>query len=230
MHVIDPNVQPTDAPCHFAKGKWSVADIPLDNFIDRPAAVIDVVDKSMATRDYQLTKEDIKEWEEKYGDISDGAIVLVRTGWSRFWPKKLEYLGTETKDTKLLHFPGVHPEAAQYLADNRKIVGIGIDTASLDCGQCDLNTGQKSHIILAAHNVYNLENVGPNIHELPPTGALVTLLPIKIDGASGVPVTVIARLDTRSATNGHQMNRYSLMTIVISLMMTSIASLTHLSH
>ena len=183
----------------------------------------------MATRDYQLNKDDIKEWEEKNGDIPDGAIVLVRTGWSRFWPKKLEYLGTETKDTKLLHFPGVGADAAEYLADKRNIVGIGIDTASLDCGQCDAITGQKSHIILAVKNVYNLENIGQNIHELPATGALITLLPIKIDGASGVPVTVIARLNATPVSGGQRMSANSLVAIVLSLM-ASITTYRHLIH
>ncbi|CAG2109551.1 unnamed protein product [Medioppia subpectinata] len=181
-----------DAPCHFARGKWSVADIPLENFVDRPVAVIDIVDQSVATRDYELSVSDIKEWEKMNGEIADKSVILVKSGWGRFWPKKLEYFGTETKDISLLHFPGVHPDAAQWITENRQIVGIGIDSPSIDNGQ---SKHYKSHQIFAANNIYHLENIAQTIHKLPATGARLTLLPLKIEGASGTSVTVIAQID-----------------------------------
>ena len=214
---------PTDAPCHFAKGKWSVADIPLKNFIDRPVAVIDVVDQSVATRDYELSKEDLKQWEEKNGEIPDGGVILVRTGWARFWPKKLEYFGTDTNDVSLLHFPGVHPGAAQWLIDNRKIVGIGIDSASIDNGQ---SKDKKSHRIFAAQNIYHLENIAQTIHELPATGARLTLLPLKIEGASGTSVTVIAKIDSMGLTSG-KATVHSLPALIFSLL-ASFATFRHI--
>lgn len=207
-----------DAPCHFARGKWSVADIPLKNFIDRPAAVIDIVQQSLAIRDYELSVEDIKEWEKVNNEISDGAVVLVRTGWSRFWPKKLEYFGTDTKDLSLLHFPGVHPAAAEWLIENRKIVGIGIDGPSIDNGQ---SPQTKSHQLFAAKNIYHLENIAQTIHKLPAIGAKLTLLPLKIEGASGVPVTVIAKIDS-SETSSVNPTAHSLTALIISLMISFI--------
>ena len=181
-----------DAPCHFARGKWSVADIPIENFINRPVAVINIVDQSMLIRDYELTVDHIKEWEKINGQIVDGSVILVHTGWARFWPRKLEYFGTDTKNEELLHFPGVHPDAAQWITDNRKIVGIGIDSPSIDNGQ---SKQHKSHQIFAKHNIYHLENIAQSIYKLPAVGARLTLLPLKIEGASGTPVTVVAQLD-----------------------------------
>ena len=205
-----------DAPCHFARGKWSVADIPLKNLIDRPVAVIDVVDQSVATRDYEMTKEDVKQWEEKYGKIPDRAVILVRTGWGRFWPKKLEYFGTDTKDVSLLHFPGVHPNAAQWLTDERNIVGIGIDSPSIDKGQ---SAEKMSHRIFSAQNIYLLENIAQTVHDLPSTGARLTLLPLKIEGASGTSVTVIAKIDSMSWTSGKSAV-HSLPALLISLLVS----------
>ncbi|CAG2161696.1 unnamed protein product [Oppiella nova] len=183
-----------DAPCHFSRGKWSVADIPIINLVDRPVAVIDVVAQSVATRDYELSVDDIHSWEKMNGQIPDNSVILVRTGWARFWPKKLEYFGTETKEIPLLHFPGVHPSAAQWIVDNRQIVGIGIDSPSIDHGQ---SKQYKSHQILNAKNIYLLENIAQTIHKLPAIGSSLTLLPLKIEGASGTSVTVIARIDAK---------------------------------
>jgi kynurenine formamidase len=185
-----------DAPCHFARGQWSVTDIPIDRFIDRPIAVIDVVQQSQTSRDYETSVEDFKQWEETNGKIPDKAVVLVKTGWARFWPKKLEYFGTEGSDPTLVHFPGVHPDAALWLTENRDIVGIGIDSPSIDHGQ----TAQyKSHQIFANKNIYIFENIAKSVHQLPPIGAKLSTLPLKISGASGTPVTIIATIDSMAS-------------------------------
>lgn len=200
-----------DAPCHFARGHWSVSDIPLDNFIDRPIAVIDVVVQSDAARDYEASVEDIKQWEESNGQIPDRAVVLVMTGWARFWPKKLEYFGTESSDPALVHFPGIHPDAAQWLTEHRNIVGIGIDSPSIDHGQ---TKGYKSHQIFANKNIYHLENIAKTIHKLPPIGAKLTTLPLKIEGASGTPVTVIAYIDSETSISAQCQHSVSLLLLV----------------
>jgi kynurenine formamidase len=182
-----------DAPCHFARGQWSVVDIPIHHLIDRPIAVIDVVQQSVTSRDYEASVEDFKQWEETNGKIPDKAVVLVKTGWARFWPKKLEYFGTESSDLALVHFPGVHPDAALWLTENRDIVGIGIDGPSIDHGQ---SKQYKSHQIFANKNIYIFENIAKSVHQLPPIGAKLHTLPLKIEGASGTPVTIIATIDS----------------------------------
>ena len=49
---------------------------------------------------------DLEAWETKNGKIPDDVILLVFTNWGRYWPDKKKYLGTETDDFSLLHFPG----------------------------------------------------------------------------------------------------------------------------
>ena len=52
------------------------------------------------------------------------------------------------------------------------------------------------HRIAAARNVSNLENL-TNLDQLPPTGAIVIALPMKIEGGSGGPVRVVALVPNR---------------------------------
>ena len=89
---------------------------------------------------------------------------------------------------KDLHFPGLHPEAAKWLVENRKINAVGIDTASIDHGQ---STHFETHQALCTHNVPGFENVA-NLDLLPAEGALVMALPMKIAGGSGGPLRIVA--------------------------------------
>src|SRR5512139_2004619 len=95
-----------DAPIHFAENGRSSDAVPLAAGIG-PVAVVDVRAQAAADRDYRLTASDIEAWEQRHGRLPHGAIVIMRSGWGRFWPDKLHYLGTDKKgDTAHLHFPG----------------------------------------------------------------------------------------------------------------------------
>lgn len=179
-----------DAPIHFAKEGMALDAIPLQKLIG-PAIVIDVSEAARQDRDYRMTVADIQAWEEAHGKIPDGAIVLMRTGWGRFWPDRAAYLGSKTPDdAATLHFPGFSKEAAAYLTGEHRIDGIGIDTASMDHGP---SRDFIVHQIVNGANVYGLENLA-NLELLPPKGATLILLPMKIKGGSGGPVRVIALL------------------------------------
>ena len=182
-----------DSPIHFAKNKWTVSEIPLKNLVERPLFVIDIVDQAQATRDYSATVDDIKQFEEVNGEIAEESVVIIRTGWSRFWPNKLDYFGTDTKDPMQAHFPGLHQDAARWLVQNRKVVGVGIDAASIDCGFCGNRYGFPAHVALSEANVYILENIEKSIFRVPNVGATITVLPVKLIGASGSPVRAIAQ-------------------------------------
>ena len=177
-----------DAPVHFAEGVWSNSDIPVERFIG-PAIVIDVSDKAKENRDYVLTVEDVTNFESKHGRIVPGAVVLLRTGWGARWPDRLAYLGDDKPgDASDLHFPSYGPEAVGFLIRERRVSMIGVDTASIDPG-----TSQDFpvHRLAAANNVAGLENLA-NLEELPPVGATIIALPMKISGGSGGPVRAIA--------------------------------------
>jgi kynurenine formamidase len=179
-----------DSPIHFGEGKAATDEIPLSRLIG-PAVVIDVTQACVNNPDYRVRVEDLTGWEKRHGRIPDGAIVLIRTGWGKFWPDKKRYLGSDTPgDATNLHFPGLSREAAEFLAGQRKIDGIGIDTASIDYGQ---SRDFIAHQILNGANIYGLENVA-NLERVPDTGATLLALPMKIKGGTGGPVRIIAIL------------------------------------
>ncbi len=179
-----------DAPIHFGAGRQSVDEIPLERLVG-PAVVIDVAAKCEANPDYELTVADITAWEARHGRIEPGALVLVYTGWGRRWPDPQRYLGTATPgDAHSLHFPGMGREAAAFLVVHRRVRGVGIDTASIDPGR---SRDFQTHRVLNEANVYALENVAA-LDRLPPRGATVYALPIKIKGGTGGPVRILAVL------------------------------------
>lgn len=181
-----------DAPIHFAEGRMRVDEIPLQTLIG-DAVVIDVSQQCQRDRDYQVTVEDFRSWEKDNGRLPDAAIVLIRTGYDRYWPNAALYLGTAERGdagVAALHFPGVHPDTARWLVDQRSIKSIGIDTASIDYGQ---SREFASHVTLMKADIPAFENVA-NLDELPATGAFVVALPTKIEGGSGGPLRIVARL------------------------------------
>jgi len=184
-----------DAPVHFAKGHHSVDEIPLDQLVG-PGVVVDVTRQCSENRDYLITAGDFRSWEKRNGKIPAGTIVLLRTGFGKFYPDRKRYLGTDERGAAAvanLHFPGLHPEAARWLTQNRNIKAIGLDTASIDYGQSTLF---ESHRTLFARNIPALENVA-NLDKLPTKGFSVIALPMKIKGGSGGPLRIVAIVPTR---------------------------------
>lgn len=177
-----------DSPRHFAEKGWTTEQIPLDRLVG-PAVVIDATARASADRDYRLTPEDVLAFEKAYRAIPRGAIVLLRTGWSRHWPNARAYLGDDTPgDASKLSFPSYGVDAARLLVQDRGVAALGVDTASIDYGR---STDFQVHRIAAAANVAGFENL-TNLDRLPPRGATVVALPMKIEGGSGGPLRAIA--------------------------------------
>ncbi len=181
-----------DAPIHFSEGKQSTEEIPLDRLIG-PALIVDVTDKVATNRDYLVSVEDLVDWEAANGMIEDGSIILIRTGYGKYWPDPEAYLGTALRGPEgvaALHFPGLGSEAATWLVENRNIDALGIDTASIDRGQ---SATYDAHQILFKSNIPAFENVA-NLDQLPVKGSEVIALPMKIKNGSGGPLRIIARI------------------------------------
>ncbi len=179
-----------DSPIHFAEGKKTVDKIELSNLIGE-AVKIDVSAKAVADRDYQITVEDIKNWETANGKIPEWSIVLFQTSFAAKWPDKKAYLGTDQKGpdaVKDLHFPGLHPDAAKWLVENRKFKAVGIDTASIDRGQ---STTFGSHVALMTNDIPAFENLA-SLEKLPAKGFHIVAMPMKIKGGSGAPLRIAA--------------------------------------
>ncbi len=184
-----------DAPIHFAEGKQTADQIPLERLI-APAVVIDASAQAAANRDYRLSREDLEAFEKRHRRIEPGTIVLLRTAWSRHWPNAKAYLGDDTQgDASKLSFPSFGEDAAKLLVEERQVAALGVDTASIDYGK---STTFMVHRIAAAHNVPGLENL-TNLDQLPPRGAIVIALPMKIEGGSGGPLRAVALVGKSSA-------------------------------
>ena len=91
-----------------------------------PAVVIDVRDKCAANADYQLSKQDVLDWEAKNGRIAPGSFVIMLTGWEDKWSDPTAFIAQDAKGN--LHFPGFAKATTMWLVDQRQIAGVGIDT------------------------------------------------------------------------------------------------------
>lgn len=180
-----------DAPIHFAEHGQTVDEIPLEHLIGS-AVKVDVSKKASDNTDYLISVEDLLDWEKQEGQtIPDGSIVLLYTGFEKYYPNKLKYMGTDKRGSEAvaeLHFPGLAPEAAKWLVSERNIHAVGLDTPSIDYGQ---STEFKSHVNLMTKNVPAFENL-TNLDQLPSKGFQVVALPMKIKGGSGSPLRIIA--------------------------------------
>jgi kynurenine formamidase len=176
-----------DAPAHFARGMWTVDQIPPERLV-ASLVVFDVSMKVAGNPDYQVAVEDIADWEHAHGQIPLGTVVIARTGWQSRWSSVKNYRNADAKG--VMHFPGYSLDAAKFLVEGRQILGLGIDTLSIDYGP---STDFPVHQYTLPHSVYQLENVA-NLDRVPATGAIVVVAPMKLEGGSGSPARIFALL------------------------------------
>lgn len=174
-----------DAPNHFEPNQPSVDQIkPQDLFA--AGVVIDIAPQAEQRADYALTVDDITAWERQHGRIPAGAVVMLHTGWGRFWENYERYKNQDVRGQ--LHFPSYSPEAADFLINKRNCRGLGVDTLSIDIG---ISTKFGVHHIVNKAGKYGLENVA-HLDKLPPRGFHVVIAPLKIETGSGGPARILA--------------------------------------
>ncbi|MDB2613075.1 cyclase family protein [Flavobacteriaceae bacterium] len=187
-----------DAPIHFAEKGQTVDEIPLEKIIG-PAIKIDVSSKTHNNPDYLIKIDDLLEWENSERiKIPNGSIILLETGFSKYYPDKIKYMGTDERGedaVKKLHFPGLSKKAAKWLVEQRDINAIGIDTPSIDYGQSEYF---ESHVILLSQNIPVFENL-TNLNQLPSIRFEIIALPMKIKEGSGAPLRIVAIIDNSQA-------------------------------
>jgi len=174
-----------DAPAHFAHGLWTVDQIPTDRLI-APLVVLDVSANVKGRADYQISVDDIAQWEQAHNQIPLGSVVIARTGWDSRWQSAKSYRNADPKGT--MHFPGYSSDAAKFLIEGRDTLGLGIDTLSIDYGPSkDFPVRQYT----LAHSVYQLENVA-NLDQAPAIGGMVVVAPTKLESSASGPVRILA--------------------------------------
>ena len=180
-----------DAPIHWISGKDlpenSVDRIPPRKFVG-PACVVDVTTDVAQNPDFLLTIGRVQQWERSYGKIPAGAWLLLRTGWSeRTNPK--EYINAAEDGP---HTPGFVKECSEFLAKERDVLGVGVETVGTDAGRAhSFDPPFPNHYVMHGSGKFGLAGLC-NLDQLPPTGAIVVAAPLKIVNGSGSPLRVIA--------------------------------------
>ncbi len=177
-----------DAPAHFDPKGMTVDQIPVEEFLSE-AMVVNVSGRWKTDpdyRDYRVTVADLDEWTKVHGAMPRGCVVLLRTGWGSLWPSQKDYMNPDSAG--VLHFPGLSLEAAKWLLERVHPVAIGIDSPSVDYGPS--KNFEVHHLTMGA-GLYHLENL-IHLGALPPRGAYVIALPMKLAGGSGSPARVLA--------------------------------------
>jgi kynurenine formamidase len=180
-----------DAPIHWVTGKDypdnATHNIPVRKFIGA-ACVIDVAERARKNPDFLVTQQVVEEWEGQHGRIAKGAWVLIRTDWSKR-KSAAEFLNIKDDGP---HTPGFHPACVPFLAKERDILGVGVETVGTDAGQAaTFEPMFPCHTIMHGSNRFGLASL-TNLDQLPPTGAVVFAPPLKIVNGSGSPLRVLA--------------------------------------
>ena len=170
-----------DAPGHFVEGKRSIDQIPVDELVV-PAVVIDIAGMVAQDPDYQLSANDIVDWEGAFGQIPVGSLVIAHTGWHKRFHDPVKYINQDAQG--VMHFPGVSPDAAQLLVE-RDVAGIGIDTLSLDHGP---SKDFVTHKTMLGADKFQMANVD----RLPETGATVVIGVLPVAEGSQAQARIIA--------------------------------------
>lgn len=184
-----------DAPSHFYKDGWSVAQIPLERLINVPLVVVDVSDKVKTNKTYSFVKDDFMKGDKPI--VMPNSVVLVYTGMSEAYDSGYKsYIGTEgNASLAQMKIPGFSLEAAQYLVE-QKVYGVGLDAISADSSDRHANESSydpQAHVAFNSNNIYILENINKNLKKLiGVTKARLAIAPLPIVAGTGSPVRLVA--------------------------------------
>lgn len=181
-----------DAPAHWVTGKDhaqnTVDTIDPAKFV-APAVVVDASAEVAANADWLLTVEFLQGWEAKHGTIPAGAWLLFRTDWSKRISDPARFVNMKDDGA---HTPGPTQAAVEWLINERKVLGFGVETINTDAGQSYAwPVAYPCHTLMHGANKYGLQCL-KNLDQLPPKGAVILAAPLKIEGGSGSPLRVLA--------------------------------------
>jgi kynurenine formamidase len=161
-----------DAPYHFKENGAKIHQIPLDRLAGRAFLI-----RIKKSKNQEITKKDLLEFEKNQGKIKDFSSVIFFTNWQKNSKKKIFFTNN----------PGLSRSAAEYLI-SKKINLVGIDSPSIDLGK---DSSFTAHKILAQNNVLIVENL-VNLEKITSSEFDFVILPLKIKNGTGSPVRAIA--------------------------------------
>ncbi|MFO1432911.1 MAG: cyclase family protein [Candidatus Competibacteraceae bacterium] len=159
-----------DPPAHWNPDYPALDELP-PTFAIRPLGVISIVAQVTKDPGYALRVADILAWEHRYGRIPEGAVVFVRSDWSKAWPDPA--LASRTP------FPGVKLEALQFLHEQRQILLHGHEPLDTDT-----TLTLEGEAWLLQQGYTQAEGVA-HLDQVPETGALVMIGYPKLQGGTG---------------------------------------------
>jgi kynurenine formamidase len=179
-----------DAPNHWITGRHLAALHDLDpRTLIGPIIVVDVEAESAGNPDVVVTKSMLLEWEAKHGRIPKGAWVFVRSGWAKYAHDAAKFFNVRDDGP---HTPGMGASGAKFLVEERDVVGVGVETVGTDAGQAGKeNPPFPNHAIMHGAGKYGLTSL-VNLHLVPTTGAVLVVLPMKVEGGTASPVRPVA--------------------------------------
>lgn len=174
-----------DAPIHFSESGATAEKIPAEILVV-PLAVVDVAEKAAQNPDYLVSREDLAAWEKNNRKLPDNCCVAMHSGWAAHVGNAAKFTGKDAAGA--FHFPGFSPQAADWLMKERKVLGLAVDTLSLDHGP---SKDFKVHYAWLPSGRWGLENVA-NLDKVPAVGATLVVGLAKVKDATGGPVRLFA--------------------------------------
>ena len=179
-----------DAPIHWVTGKDGddVSQVPPRHLVG-PAVVIDKSAECAADPDFLLTVDHVRAFEKEHAPLPEGGWLLYRTGWDARAHDQRAFLNADESGP---HTPGVEVECSRWLAQETPIVGIGVETVGTDAGAAhSFDPPFPCHYHMLGAGKYGLTQLA-NVAQLPPTGAVLVVAPLKILRGSGSPCRALA--------------------------------------
>lgn len=178
-----------DFPAHFEKGAACAEAFGVKDAVF-PLCVVDISEKVRANPTYCVTEEDLREFEEKYGQIPDGAFVALRTDWYKNWPDMNAMSGIAEDGSE--NFPGWSLEAIRYIYETRRAAANGHETLDTDgSAECARHGDLACERYVLSHGKMQIELM-KNLDQLPPVGAVLFASWPNFKGANGLPCRVFA--------------------------------------
>ena len=182
-----------DAPIHWVTGKDrdDVSQVPVTRMI-APAVVIDRSKEAQANPDYLLTRDDITAFERQHGALPKGGWLLYRTGWDARANDQKAFLNANETGP---HTPGIDADCARWLAEESPVVGVGVETVGTDAGAAhSFEPAFPVHHYVLGAGKYGVTQLA-NLAQLPPAGAVLVVLPLKLVAGTGSPCRAVALVE-----------------------------------
>ena len=180
-----------DAPIHWVSGRdgEDVASVPPHRLVGA-AAVIDKSAEAAADPDYLLTVADIRAFEDEYGPLPAGGWLLLRTGWDARAHDEAAFLNANETGP---HTPGlrrrVRPLDRRGVAAGRRGGG---DRRHRRGRRALASTRRSRSTTSCSAPGSTASRSSRTSAQLPPTGAVIVVAPLKLVRGTGSPARVFA--------------------------------------